>query len=479
MRSSMSIGLVFAAAMTMTMFATPAAGADVTKAMADGVKMTTRTTATPNVARVLVVDLATPGVHLGSTKTGERKRTTSSYAKLVGATAAVNGDFFSYATYSTSGLAAGGGAQWTGTKDNSSNGTIAFDDAKRIELSDASKTVAFDPTWMKGVVSGHPQLVNGGTAIASNPNTAACTTRNPRSAVGISADKKKLFVAVVDGRSSISAGMTCTELASLMKSFGADDAFNLDGGGSSTMYLRGTGVVNKPSDGTERVVANHLAVYAPKLGSIGTVKGIVHADTDKTKLLEGASVTLQAAGTDVTDAQGRYELDTVPGKLSVTAKKPGYATKTLPVDVAAGADVTLDIPLAVDPNADFDGDAIADSKDNCPEVANADQADLDKDGKGDVCDLDDDNDGLADEDDPETKVTPSSSDTTTDTSATEPSGAGSALPPAGDPNGDADSGCTVTQRRTDLPAFPIALVLMSIGLVASRLRASVTRSFRS
>ena len=47
-----------------------------------------RTTATPNVARVLVVDLATPGVSLGATKTNERKRTTSSYAKLVGSAAA-------------------------------------------------------------------------------------------------------------------------------------------------------------------------------------------------------------------------------------------------------------------------------------------------------------------------------------------------------------------------------------------------------
>lgn len=471
MRSTIGIGLATAMAMTVTTFAGNAAAADVTKAIADGVKMTTRTTATPNVARVLVVDLTVPGVRLGATKTNERKRTTSSYAKLVEAAAAVNGDFFSYATYSTSGLAAGGGAQWAGTTDNSSNGTLAFDGAKRIELSDAGKTVTFDATWMKGVVSGHPQLVNAGAPIGANPNTAACTTRNPRSAVGMSADKKKLIVAVVDGRSSISAGMTCTELAGLMKSFGADDAFNLDGGGSSTMYLRGTGIVNKPSDGTERVVANHLAIYAPKLGSVGSVKGIVHADGDKAKLLDGASVTLQGAGTDTTDATGKYELDTVPGKLSVTAKKAGYATKTLPVDVAAGADVTLDIGLAVDPNADFDGDKIIDSKDNCPEVVNPDQADLDADGQGDVCDHDDDNDGLADEDDPETKVAPKS-ETTTDTSATEPSSRDDA---ARLNEGDAESGCAVTQRRPEMPPVPVGLVLASIALAAARLRASAGR----
>lgn len=467
-----TIGL--ALALTTLAFAETASAADVTKTVADGVQLTTRTTATPNVARILVVDLGAPGVRLGSTKTTERKRTTSSYAKLVGAAAAVNGDFFSYATYSTSGLSAGGGAQWAGTKDNTYSGTLAFDDAKRVELSDASKTVTFDPTWMKGVVSGHPQLVNGGTAIASNPDGAACTTRNPRSAVGITADKKKLIVTVVDGRSSISAGMTCTELAALMKSFGADDAFNLDGGGSSTMYLRGTGIVNKPSDGTERVVANHLAIYAPRLGSVGAVKGIVHVDTDKSKLLEGASVTLQGAGTEVTDAKGSYELDTVPGKLSVTAKKPGYVKKTVPVDVAAGAEVTVDIGLTADPNADFDDDKIVDSKDNCAEVANPDQADLDQDGKGDVCDHDDDNDGIADEDDPETVVAPKSTETTgTETSPTETSSSGGGA--TNNADADAESGCAITQRRSAMPPVPTALVLASLAFVAFRIRASAAK----
>jgi hypothetical protein len=196
-------------------------------------------------------------------------------------------------------------------------------------------------------------------------------------------------------------------------------------------------------------------------------------------LLASASVTLQGAGTDVTDAMGRYELDTVPGKLSVTAKKPGYAKKTLPVDVAAGADVALDIGLVADPNADFDDDKIVDSKDNCPEVANPDQADLDQDGKGDVCDADDDNDGIADEDDPETKYTAPPKDSSTDTSATEPASASNAAngPSAGnaDADAEAESGCAVTRGRSPLPTIPMALVVASLALVAFRIRASASR----
>ena len=211
--------------------------------------------------------------------------------------------------------------------------------------------------------------------------------------------KKTLYVAVVDGRSTKSASVTCVELAALMKSFGAHEAFNLDGGGSSAMYVRGTGIVSTPSDGAERVVGNHLGVFAPKLGSVGSVSGVIYADPDKKKPITGASVKITGGGTDTTDMAGLYGLDTLPGALKVTAKKPGYAPKTVPVTIAVGADVKLDIGLLLDPNADFDADKIPDVKDNCPELANPEQLDTDKDGTGDACDMDDDGDQLADEDD--------------------------------------------------------------------------------
>ncbi|CAB4921598.1 unannotated protein [freshwater metagenome] len=108
-----------------------------------------------------------------------------------------------------------------------------------------------------------PLLVNGVRTVINN------TIAHPRTAVGIDADGRKLFILVVDGRSAASRGYTMVELADLMTALGAENAINLDGGGSSAMYTRtGTGamgIVNEPSDGGERLVPNAFGVvyHAP------------------------------------------------------------------------------------------------------------------------------------------------------------------------------------------------------------------------
>lgn len=84
--------------------------------------------------------------------------------------------------------------------------------------------------------------------------------RHPRTAIGYSADRKKIYFCVVDGRSSFSTGLTTKHLADIMKSAGAATALNLDGGGSSGMYLDKFGLMNTPSDGHERAVSNGIFV---------------------------------------------------------------------------------------------------------------------------------------------------------------------------------------------------------------------------
>ncbi|MBS1153421.1 MAG: hypothetical protein H6Q89_5119, partial [Myxococcaceae bacterium] len=376
--------------------------ADVWTTPYTGVRRLQRTLSGPNLRiHALEVDLTAPGISLTSTATAQRKRTTSAFARLVGAQAAINADFFSFSTYGTSGLAAGGGVKWADTQDTTSSGVLAFDQlagASRVELYPPAPVTAFDPTWMKGAVSGHPRIVGAGVLTANT--SSFCTTRHPRTAIGLSQDKKKLWMVVVDGRTTASVGMSCTELGTLLKGLGAYEALNLDGGGSSALYVAGAGVVNAPSDGSERTVANHLALFARPVGAFGTLKGVVFIDPDLTARIPGATVKLNNGASDVADAQGNWDFLLPPGTYTVTASAPGYLPASVTRTVTAGTtiygSVGLKKPLAP---VDFDGDGVTDDKDNCDQTPNPDQANLDGDATGDACDLDDDGDAKADEDD--------------------------------------------------------------------------------
>ena len=110
------------------------------------------------------------------------------------------------------------------------------------------------------VIGGTPVLIAGG-AIQWQDLTGSDPFfgRQPRTAVGVTSDGKMLLV-VVDGRQpGYSVGMSLAELAELMNTLGARDAFNLDGGGSSAMYVNGQRV-NRPSDRYERGVGSALVV---------------------------------------------------------------------------------------------------------------------------------------------------------------------------------------------------------------------------
>ena len=372
--------------------------AKTTKKVAEGVTWTKETTTKPWVIHTLTIDLTTPGLTLGATASSQRKQRTSVFAKAVNATAATNADFFSYTDYHTSGLAAGNGAAWSDTTDTATSANLAFG-PMQVDLIDAATVLAFDSSWMTGVVSGHPQIIRNGTAITTNSSSAACSTRNPRTAIGMTQNRDKLWMFVVDGRTSASVGMLCTEIATYLKALGAYDAINLDGGGSSTMYLKGTGVVNVPSDGSERVVGNHLAVFAPALGSIAHIAGVVRLDSATGTPIEGASVSIDTTASDTTDGTGSYQLDFVAGAVTVKAAMPGFAQDSFAATPDAGETVARDFVLHADLTADFDGDGVVDGKDTCPRVKNAEQTDTDCDGLGDACDMDDDGDVIADEDD--------------------------------------------------------------------------------
>lgn len=134
-------------------------------------------------------------------------------------------------------------------------------------------------------IGGRYQLVKNGVAATFNISGA-----HPRTAIGIKSSGA-VFAAVVDGRSADSAGVTLTEMATIMKDLGAVEAMTFDGGGSSTMVARQPGdsdvsVVNNPSDGYERSVANSLLfVGIWKAGPLHTLK----IDASEVTLFAGAN----------------------------------------------------------------------------------------------------------------------------------------------------------------------------------------------
>lgn len=116
-------------------------------------------------------------------------------------------------------------------------------DKKDVDLSIKTNP---DLDGVKHIISGGPYLVKNGEVFVdmTAQKLQAIGGRNPRSAIGYTKDNNFIFVAV-DGREGSSIGMTLMELANFMQSIGCVGAINLDGGGSTVMYVNGR-VVNKP-----------------------------------------------------------------------------------------------------------------------------------------------------------------------------------------------------------------------------------------
>jgi len=124
---------------------------------------------------------------------------------------------------------------------------------------------------LKELIGGGPRLIRDGIRSVEWEQEAVGSNftydRHPRTAVGFSVDSSHVYFFTVDGRQAgYSVGMSLFELADYMLEWGVYQGINLDGGGSTTMVIDGE-VMNSPSDGTERTVAN--ALMAISLAPIG------------------------------------------------------------------------------------------------------------------------------------------------------------------------------------------------------------------
>ncbi len=118
-----------------------------------------------------------------------------------------------------------------------------------------------------GAIGGDQSILKDGVKVGNWPDL------HPRTAVAYNQDKSKLFLMIVDGRYTGSAGMTLQQMGDYLLTIGAYNALNLDGGGSTTMVVHNE-VTNRPSSsGFERTVANSLVIVskAEKTGNLNTV----------------------------------------------------------------------------------------------------------------------------------------------------------------------------------------------------------------
>lgn len=169
---------------------------------------------------------------------------TSEMAENNNAILAINGDFYGV---QEKGYVLRNGVLYRSVAAKDQEDLVIYEDGSFEVIEE--KNVSMEKLLADGavqVLSFGPGLVTySGIAVTKDEEVGTAKASNPRTAIGVVDDLHYLFV-VSDGRTSESAGLTLYELAEFMKSLGAVTAYNLDGGGSSTMYFNGK-VINNPT----------------------------------------------------------------------------------------------------------------------------------------------------------------------------------------------------------------------------------------
>ena len=188
----------------------------------------------------------------------------SAIAQDNGAVFAINGDYYGFRD---SGIIIRNGVIY---RDSGARTGLAFYLDGHVEVYDETATTAQEllDSGVWNTLSFGPAIVENGETVDGIESVEVDTNfgnhsiqgDQPRTAVGVIDDNHLVFV-VVDGRSpGYSQGVTLTGLADIMLGLGATTAYNLDGGGSSTMYFNGSLVNNPLGTGTERGTSDILYI---------------------------------------------------------------------------------------------------------------------------------------------------------------------------------------------------------------------------
>lgn len=173
------------------------------------------------------------------------KDTTSNMAADNGAILAINGDFYGFRNY---GYVLRNGVLYRDTAEDTEDLVIDTSGNFSIIQEDKTDLNSLDMSNIWQIFSfGSALLENSDIVVNNSSKVDREMSSNPRTAIG-QIDSLHYIVVVSDGRTSESAGLSLLELANVMSDLGCITAYNLDGGGSATMYFNGE-VVNNPTDG--------------------------------------------------------------------------------------------------------------------------------------------------------------------------------------------------------------------------------------
>mgnify|MGYP000954582565 FL=1 len=224
----------------------------------DGNISVTLTEKTVNETQVYVADITLSSADYLKTDLAQNSYGTNVTAKTSvtaaenNAILAVNGDY--YGANSSGYVIRNGVVYRDSVREDASNGDLAIykDGSFKIIYEDQ---VSADQLVQDGVVNllafGPSLVENGEISVDTNTEVGQAMSSNPRTAIGI-IDENHYIIIVSDGRTSESKGLSLYQMAEVMKSYGVKTAYNLDGGGSSTLYFNGQ-VINKPTTGGSKI----------------------------------------------------------------------------------------------------------------------------------------------------------------------------------------------------------------------------------
>lgn len=206
---------------------------------------------------VLRLDLREPGLRLEVSAPAQRGLAMDQRPDSTAAVASFNASFFDR-NFAPRGVTVSQGQVWAPVLAADASPALVCDARQRCRMRFADTAVV--PAGAMNAVAGTPWLVRGGqtrTAADDAGCAALCAHAHPRTAVGLVGQGRWLLVVLAEGRRPPVAGVTLAQLSQLMRDLGADDAINLDGGGSSTLWLQGRVVMARPAnEPLERALSN-------------------------------------------------------------------------------------------------------------------------------------------------------------------------------------------------------------------------------